>query len=137
MLGGAYADWKRSLLHDRYGCRMVNGGGKMDKSERNVLIIWEEVPEIATLYLVPESVYNDEFAAADHAHGVFLNTTEKRTRKQKAALELLSAAAGDPEYAQHYSLPERVGDLAPYRVDDSGGPLCATIVKVICSGIML
>lgn len=114
----------------------------------NTLLIWEEIPEDTTLYLLPSEVADKYLDLLTQAHNKFINFSD-----YNEGLAFLNAALCDEEHIddnEYFEDENGISNKTPgikakkewrcifakYKVDESL-PLEANISRVILSGFAL
>lgn len=98
----------------------------------NTLIVWEEIPEKTTFYLVPNSVLDERrLKLLNLAAGTFVNTE----CESAATIWLMEAVSDKREYCENVPEEDKCV-FAQYKVS-SDEPLVADVTRVILSGFML
>ena len=98
------------------------------------LLIWEEVPEQTTLYLIPNSEIDDEMRGImQRAHNKLINADEDILDALKLSAAVVPTSHEvDKQYKGYH------GRFAQYKVDNDAGPILDTHVTFIyLSGWML
>jgi len=95
------------------------------------VVVWEEIPENTTLYLIPNEIINNNIRdVLRMAHGHFVNQTDSE-EGEYAALKL-SDAFGEKESA---SDPEWGGKFKEYKFD--GAIENKTVTHIYVSGFLM
>lgn len=110
------------------------------KQETFTLIIWEEVPEETSLYLIPDSILNNEDREVlKVSHGNYINHT-KSTDEQEKALDCLSNAfCREPKYlGEDHPVGSRWAmRFIDYKLEGDALEINKYITKVIRCGFLL
>jgi hypothetical protein len=100
-----------------------------------LLIIWEEVPESTSLYLIPSKDLTKEEVDTFHlCHGHFINLVDTPEDAEKALQEVNLWLS--PGYVSK-DLTEPEGKFHKYKIHKEDGYLRADIKQVVLCGFML
>lgn len=104
----------------------------------NTLLVWEQLPETSSLYLIPNSEIDEEMRATlALAHGKLINCDDLTDEQSEAINRLTNILSVEPEYVdKNYKGTKWDSTWAKYQLPD-GEPTMTVITHVYKTGWVL